>query len=85
MWFQTLHCGICHTGYLSLFAAVLAMSKWRSSSDVLLTTCKDHWKDHMFVCGLLQLHECVCKPPTVCVGLFAHVTKKTKRLDSLPI
>lgn len=32
------------------FAAVLTVSNWRSSSDIVLITRKDHWKDQICIC-----------------------------------
>lgn len=49
-------------GGLFLFVAVLAVSKWRSSSDVLLTTWEDHLEDHetniklLHICKHQHLH-----------------------------
>lgn len=62
---QLVQSGICHTGFFGV--AVLAASKWRSSSDVLLTTWEDHWEDHKTNTVSVCLCGCVCVSVCVCV------------------
>lgn len=51
------------------FAAVLTVSNWRSSSDIVLITRKDHWKDHIYIC--IHVHANLdCVPIFVCLLLL---------------
>lgn len=51
------------------FAAVLTVSNWRSSSDIVLITRKDHWKDQICIC--IHVHANLdCVPIFVCLLLL---------------
>ena len=59
--------------YRILFVAVLDLSKWRSSGDVILTTWEDHWEDHRTIIEHLHLRVLLLHALYVCVYTSAQI------------
>lgn len=74
---QLLQSGRGHTWFCLL--QYMDVSKWRSSSDVLLTTWEDHWEDHrtntvsLCLCVWTHTSAQTCVFFTVRVHLLLHV------------